>query len=371
MRSSRTAISRAATSATDLSTHFPEAAAELQAAFGPYLALKDMGQYQPYFMSNMFLGLRTPAITTDEFGYRSCFKWGRRVDLDGFRSHAGRTGVVSGGSVVFGNASSNDRYTLSNVLNERTDGLFWNCGVGGGNGLMEVLSFLLTGRAVDIVVAVSGANDLILHLGSPRRFPFGLPFEGEESFFNWNLGQGPRSGSDSSGADALDELGALCTSLDPLLRPDDVALLVRSGCVRERYERCLTAMRSQLGIFHRVTGGRLVFVINPHLYHCKNPTEKEDLYFRIALSRMPHLTRCMRLIVRELWGRYRSDLARICETLGVPFVDANGFDMGDGICFIDDFHPTDLGFQRLAAGLIRAIPTLSEWSPGVGAGRAP
>jgi hypothetical protein len=330
---------------------------ELQAIYSPYLQLKAVARFQPYLTIIVPSNLRSAVINTDEYGFRRTLWQGQALSLADYRAYEGRAGLILGGSVPFGTATTHDRYTLPNLLNQQGDLLFWNGGIGGCNGFVEQLIYLLINRPYEVVFSLSGANDLIIHLGSPRRFPWGVPFEGEESFYQWNMGQGATAGFDPPSVEALDDFIALCKSADSLPSPRQVSLLAGAQFVAERYQACLQAMREQVRFFKALQGESYFYLLNPHLYYSKTVSAKEEAFFYIGLSRMPHYTRCTRLIIRELYPQFRQDVAALCAEEGVPLQDANTFTLDDDeMIFIDDFHPTDRGFVRIAQNLRDRYP---------------
>jgi hypothetical protein len=339
----------------------PETEEALLQIYRPYMTLQPFLVFQPYLSISLPINVTTPAINTDERGYRFCYGAdGRRVSYQAFMAHRGKTGLIVGGSVPFGSATTHDRHTLNNRLNQQSGRLWWNAGVLGCNSFVEVLRYLLLKRPVDKVVSLSGVNDLYIHLGSPRRFPWNLPFEGEESFYTWNMGNTSAPLEDSPDVEALDDFIALCHALSPLPSAKEALLIVESAYFRARYAACLQALAHYFSIMKRLCGDNFVYILNPNLLYAKTPNPEERAFFDITLTRLPHYNLCILSAIHTVFPHYRQDVRALAEAAGVTFLDGNDFQFSDATCFIDYYHMTDQGFAEFTANLLQRAPHLAE-----------
>ncbi len=324
-----------------------EDVARLQSLFQPYLDVGPHYRFLPYLMSPMAPSYSSERINTDEHGFRHCFHEGRRVTYAEFLARKASTGLVTGGSVVFGTGATADNRTLNAALQGQRPGtLFWNGGVGACNGFVEILMYLLVGRRVDHLVTLSGANDLLLHLGSVRRstplLPF--PFDKENGFADW-------SGAPAGEEDRVAGFQEIAEALGPDPTASDIDHLCALPLVREGYARCLAAIERQMEIWSRIAPESFLFVLNPILPLAKTPTTAEQSYFEIALARMPPNSRCQRLVIGRLYPDFRRDAALLAAKHGLAYLDGNDASFRDDTCFIDDFHMTDAGYEDLAAAI--------------------
>ncbi len=328
-----------------------EDVARLQSLFQPYLEMGKTYRFLPYLMSQMPPSFSSAMINTDEHGFRFSFQGGRRVTYEEFRSRTASTGLVTGGSVVFGTGAASDEGTLNNALNRLRPGtFFWNGGVGACNGLVEILMYLFAGRTVDHLVTLSGANDLLLHLGSSRRFtpllPF--PFEKENGFADW-------TGAPEGVEERVEGFKEISESLGPEPSAAEIERLVAMPLVTEGYARCLEAVDRQMEIWSRIAPASFLYVFNPRLPLAKKANATENAYFEIALARMPAASRCQRLVIGALYPRLRDDVTALAARRGIPFLDGNSVPFRDETCFIDDFHMTDAGNEDLARAIAERI----------------
>jgi hypothetical protein len=325
------------------SAHFPaDDVRRLQSLYAPYLDLYRQTRMSPYLMAKMPMNVRSRVINTDERGFRFCIKDGRRVALEEFREWPGPTGIVVGGSVVVGSAATTDAGTLSNRLNAHSDALYWNGGVGACNGFVESLVYLTLGCNVDTVISLSGANDLLLHLGSARPYAAAAPFESELGFARW-------TGAGELRAAEFEAFNEVVESLPADPSDNELDHLLALEHVRRSYRGCLDGIAGQLETW-RLLPVHHVYVLNPFLFSARRqPTPEEDLFCRIASCRMPKIARYQHLIVRQLYETFRRDIAAIVRARGVCFIDASELAYPETTCFIDDFHLTDVGFDALAA----------------------
>lgn len=328
-----------------------EDVAYLQSLFQPYLDVGPHYRFLPYLMAPMAPNYASDRIHTDEHGFRFCHRDGRRVTYEEWRTHRGGTGLVTGGSVVFGTGATADDRTLNAALNRRLpQTLFWNGGVGACNGFVEILMYLFAGRAVDHLVTLSGANDLLLHLGSSRRTPplLSFPFDRENAFADW-------AGAPPGDEERLEGFREIAEALGPDPSAGDVAALCDLPLVRDGYDHAVAAIDRQMEIWSRIAPRSFLFVLNPILSQVREPAQEERAYFAIALARMPPVSRCQRLVIGVLYPRFRRDVAALAAKHRLPYLDASTVPFRKEPCFIDDFHMTDAGYEDLAAAIAARI----------------
>lgn len=81
--------------------------------------------WMPYVMYTNNPRIRSAVCNTDERGFRFTWFDGDWIDYEAFQKIDRRKALICGGSTVFGVGATNDGQTLSSLLNQQSDTVWW------------------------------------------------------------------------------------------------------------------------------------------------------------------------------------------------------------------------------------------------------
>ena len=125
--------------------------------------------WKPFVMFSQYPNLRSKYCNTDKFGLRfnniaNDIKNNNSIFDQNF-DKTKELAVIVGGSFAFGEGSSKDQHTISNILSNNTKFNFLNLAGRGYSGYQEIMIFLShiqKLKEVKKILIISGLNDLIL-----------------------------------------------------------------------------------------------------------------------------------------------------------------------------------------------------------------
>ena len=299
--------------------------------------------WMPYLNWMMRPNQTTPSISTDGYGCRHTI--GRDGQLFGACEFAGTDYFgFFGASAAFGAGASGNDKTIPSRLTALGDGTPWlNFAIPSSILEFNLMSALflrpLRARPRAFVV-FAGANELYAPLSQPVALhPFGCCWHIPD-FLNRMMGP----------------TAEWAPSMGPALVDPTPAAERDIGDVCRRLEELLTKTLRNFSCLANGCGAPLYFVLQPNKYWMRRRKfhARELDYFSRYDERLDGY-RAAGDLFGELFDWYRDTLARICERVGVEFIDLNGMiddPRYEDICvFIDPVHLTDEGYD-LAARLI-------------------
>lgn len=328
-------------------------------AIAPMMAEYDRvgRQWLPYIMTFHSASVRFPSVSTDEYGFRTTVAADGRspVTLARFRDgpDAMSRGAVLGGSTAFGVGALSDAGTVASVLNATTDSLWFNYGGRTFNSTQEALVFLLFfPRRLDRLVVLSGVNNLILAYLASRTSPvYNSLFL--QSMFERAMDYPPDTVIGVRKA-ARRLLAELRYKIAPPAAP------TRQKSVVDQYADILEAFRRDLLVVKAAAtalGSSVAFAMQPLATWIDKQLSDEERRLFAVLDRMPGDWEVLATHLAQHRRRYAADVQRVCEELGIPFIDLSedpAF-VGPEWLFVDRVHLTDRGYAHAAACMKRAF----------------
>ena len=120
--------------------------------------------WQPFYMFSHFENLRSDYCNTDTDGLRFNYYNGKFNSIFD-EVHERESGIIIGNSTAFGEGTSSDSMTISNILSESTYRKYYNLCIRGFNGYQEIILFLNVFKRLKRlkeIVIITGINDAIL-----------------------------------------------------------------------------------------------------------------------------------------------------------------------------------------------------------------
>ena len=336
--------------------------AEARYRWAPQMREYDSLKYvwHPYVMSFHEANHSSPAVHTDERGFRFSAKGGSAVS--NFDGAQGERGLIVGGSVAFGVGASSDAKTIPSILNEKSQTTWLNFGGMAISSTQELLLFLFQQRDLGNlkkVVFFSGLNELVLALmGLKPATGYGPIFSLDAYNSRMNrvklsskrkllkAALEPIKGKRTDWADA--PIGELLFSKQAheTKSADDI----NPASAVEHYRKNLSAWKRLC----EPMGIEMSFVLQPIVtWIDKEHSQEERELFAELDQRSSNTWRTIseRFSPDQL-GWYSSELASICAAEGIAFHDSNeeygnGKHNGEWL-FVDRAHMTDRGNEVAA-----------------------
>ena len=124
--------------------------------------------WRPFIMFSQFPNVRSKFCNTDINGLRFNNFQENNTENSIFEEKIDKekkTGIIVGNSFAFGEGSTNDKYTISNYLSEKTNSHYYNLCGRGFSGFQEITNFFLHLnhlKKLDKIIVISGCNDAFL-----------------------------------------------------------------------------------------------------------------------------------------------------------------------------------------------------------------
>lgn len=303
----------------------------------------------PYLMSFHKPDFHSPVVTTDSQGFRKTLvtDGSTPLSMQSFLSaDSSAKGVILGSSTAFGVGASGDHHTIPSVLNQLSEGTWVNYGGRAYNSTQESLLFgLYIPEKLDHLVVISGGNNLVLAYLNAETSPV------FNSFFSQTSIALPYESP--SVREAFSQLTRALSraARRRLENPAPIRDLSR------QYNSILKCFRRDLRVLRdlgRGGGFRLSFVLQPiATWIPKVPSQEESELFA-ALDEIGSDWKIMSSYLERHGKTYRRDMAEVCSSLEVPFLDLNAEEAftADSWLFVDRIHLTDQGY-RLTATLLK------------------
>ena len=331
----------------------------------PHLAAYDALQpsLRPYLTIGTPPNIRSRVVSTDENGFRLSYSSATRVDSTSWHDEAPK-GLLVGSSVAFGVGATSDSRTLASLLATGTGTPFLNLGVRGANSTQELISAIPFVGSADMVVVVSGVNNLTAALQSLGGNELFGPFFWEGAFDQ--LARWPvdalvdliYGGEQSWGGKAARKLRLVRGAAKSVTQMTRSEIAGRSPAhQREVLVAAAERHARDLAILAAATppATRVVFAAQPFADACERAvTTEERTLFDLADAATGARWQRVKEVLATGWDEYVERLANSCTRLDVTFVDLAAVTF-DGWCFVDRVHLTDRGHDIAARAILEAL----------------
>lgn len=291
----------------------------------------------PYLVQTAAPNYESPTLSTDEFGFRSLVKSGRRIGYHDYLEHDGRKGILCGSSPIFGYGLEEEgvlHNRLTAIAEEET--LWYSLAIPLSNILQQRFALeLFAPRDLDYCVSFVGGMAVFMALLSPilpEPYPplFGVRTPGKTRKKNDCLYDGT-------------EVADIAESFEIGTRTVCDNMKAISAWLRERSD-C-----------------RVLYCCLPNLAHLDKPLTPEEATLRelfyekhkgmIAIRQDPTLS--------ERWQAFDRTIAATARECGADFIDLAKDEIygSDEWLYLDQFHPSQRNIDHIADRILNWTST--------------
>lgn len=313
-------------------------------------------RWLPFLMFLQGSNVRSDVVNTDRFGFR----W--TILPDGTVSSVespppGPCSLLVGSSTTFGVGATSDATTLASVLSASTGRPWINFSARAHCSTQELLTFMMYADVlppIRQIVFMSGVNDLYMQYAANRFDDHLGAFFYSDRYF--------AAMEQVRGQSIRKRLGAALkriTEKDPAL-PFETVLAQREG----RRDRVLALVRRNLShwaVFASNYSATVLFALQPVFpWLGKKASPEEQELFSARESRDPRNELMIgTALSAENHEWYATSVKKICEDLGLGFVDLNvelrRETEEDEWLFVDRVHFNDRGYAACAESLAKLV----------------
>lgn len=302
----------------------------------------------PYVMQIDSPNMLLPSTSTNEYGLRnSVDQSGKKFNVGDLPLDEGlNTGVVLGGSTVFGVGATDDSFTISSWLN-KAGGVQWlNFGGRAINSTQELVKFQLhLPHRLSQLVVCSGVNNLTLGYLGRDASPIYNSLFSKSSLERASINQSAaRVGVRKAASLLLDEIAFKYFPKTGVSR--ESKMIDGYSDIMACFERDLRGLKTLADGF----GANITFLLQPLATWIDRELSVEEEIIFAELDKISPEWRFLSKYIETMKEQYFEDIERICNNLGVNFYNLNLAEefSSNNWFFVDRVHLTDLGYEKIS-----------------------
>ena len=308
--------------------------------------ISDWVPYLMYFNGRSFIGRY---VNTDEHGFRKTVSNnGFSLSYEDFESNKKFTkkSIVLGSSTAFGVGATDDKYTITSILNKNSNHLWFNFGGRAIISTQEVILFLLFfPEKLKNIVICSGINNLLISSISKNNSKIFTPFFGQSIYEK-----------------AIDSLEKGKSSnkkrlIENFIKIDQYKDQNDRSFSKNEYDDLLCCFSRDMKIistianFNRI---QVTYFLQPFLPWIKKELSDEEIMLMDINDKLRPNTGKSYSMLCDHESQYTKDIEEICNNYNVNFINLNKSKafLSNKWLFVDRIHLTNEGYS-LASNIIQ------------------
>lgn len=303
-------------------------------------------QWVPYLMYFHPRNLSFKSVSTDENGFRK---------TTGAKTNSS-TSLFIGSSSVFGIGATSDSATITSRLNELTEHNWLNFGGRAFNSTQEAMLVHLsnTTKVNGPIISMSGVNNLMRAL-MPGAFSLMYGAFFQQSFFEKQMATaavGNRALLRMLIDGVLKKFG-IGKGVAPLSNSEKTTKADSYSAMLKVFERDC----EYLQMFAKHHSTTATFVLQPFIPWLRKTLVQQEIQLFALLDQEAESSALLLDEIAKFKVRYSQDLRKICEKLGMRYLDLNEVPelQKPEWLFVDRVHLTDAGYDTVATYLVREL----------------
>lgn len=323
-------------------------------------------EWKPYIMFSNPSNVRTEVLNTDNLGLRFNASNNKTFPNSIFEQENNKkeSGLIIGGSAVYGTGATSDDKTISSLLSKKLDIFFYNLGVTAFNGFQEVIlhqSQINNFEKIKHIVIFSGLNDFFMQnyideidneLG-----PYFYSSHFKTGMDHMLLNRKRKIAKFFLSPFFTSDINWLTTTKKNIfenifkkkhLDKDKIDINTKKNLFKKKLHRNLTYW-SNIQKIYKV---KVTYILQPLAYWCdKNLTVEELEIFKELDAKNLKVYKVINSL-KKSYSESSKTMSEICNKFEIKFVDSNKYFKenlkNDEWCFIDRSHLTDLGNEYIS-----------------------